>query len=116
LPRSAHRENQAIREAIQLQVTRKAKIESSGKRIEYVFFHQNGRKIKDFRKSWENACEAAGVPGMLFHDLRTTAVRNLIRAGVPQSVAKRISGHETDSVFERYTLPIQPTFKSTWQG
>jgi integrase len=69
-----------------------------------VFFHGNGRPIKDFKASWKKACESAGVPNMLFHDLRRTAVRNLIRADVPQTVAKRISGHESDSVFERYNI------------
>ena len=69
-------------------------------------FHngKDGNPITDFKKSWVSACNAAKVPGKLFHDLRRTAVRNMIRAGVPQSVAMAISGHRTVSMFLRYNI------------
>ena len=67
--------------------------------------------IKDFRGSWETALEATGLKGMLFHDLRRTAIRNMVRAGVLQSVAKRISGHSTDAVFRRYDIVDEQDLK-----
>ncbi len=67
-------------------------------------FHREGRPIKDFRKSWRNACKAAGIPDRIPHDFRRTAVRNLERAGVPRSVAMKLTGHKTESVYRRYAI------------
>jgi integrase len=79
---------------------------------DYVFTWTTGNKkakrIRDFRTSWNTACEAAKLPELLFHDLRRSAVRRMVRRGVPQLVARRISGHLTDAIFQRYDITSDP--------
>ena len=80
----------------------------SGKQPDdYVFTRPDGKPVRGFRETWRNACVAAGVPKLLFHDLRRTAVRNLRRAGVAEGVIMKIGGWRTRSVFERYAIVSQ---------
>jgi len=80
-------------------------------------FHRDGKPIGECRKSWATACEKAGLavvegegktkkirPLRLLYDLRRTAVRNMVRAGVDPAVAMRISGHRTRAIFDRYNI------------
>ena len=67
-------------------------------------FHRNGQRICDYYTAWRSACLAAGLPGRIMHDFRRTAVRNLERAGVSRDVARRLTGHKTDSVYARYNI------------
>jgi len=67
-------------------------------------FHRKGQRIGDFRKAWNTACKENMLVGIIVHDLRRCAARNLSRAGVPESVAMEITGHKTRSMYRRYRI------------
>ena len=60
--------------------------------------------MKGPRKVWRKAAKAAGLPGLIPHDLRRSCVRNLERAGVPRSTAMALVGHKTQAIYSRYAV------------
>ena len=74
-------------------------------RSSFVFFNPDtSEPWVDFRDGFDNACEASGLDELWFHDLRRSFITKARRAGVPESVIMRITGHKTRKVFERYNI------------
>ena len=76
---------------------------------------RQGEPIQDFRKSWASACSLAGVSGKLFHDLRRTAVREMLRSGIHESTARKISGDKTPSMLQRYNIQSESDIREAMQ-
>ncbi len=109
---------------------------SDGTILSEHIFHRDGAPVKQFGKSWARACCAAKVGtmycekcvtesdelkcckrptkyrGKIFHDLRRSGVRDMIRSGTPQSVAMKISGHKTASMFRRYDISSESDLRA----
>ncbi len=109
------------RELRELLVMQKARRDQHWPDCPWVFFrYADGRQIRNFYDAWARACWKAGLwegdektgrPTRLFHDLRRSGVRNVVRSGTPEAVAMQISGHKTRAVFDRYNIVSESDLK-----
>ncbi len=83
--------------------------------VDHVFV-RDGRPVRSIQRSWGAACKAVGLEGRWFHDLRRSAVSNMVRAGIPERVAMRISGHKTASIFARYNITSEDDLQRAAQS
>jgi len=80
-------------------------------------FHNQGRRIVDYRRAWSKACKAAGYEyrvvnekigrrelGRRMHDFRRTAARDRVDDGTPERVVMAMTGHKTRAMFDRYSM------------
>ena len=93
-----------LSELIQELLERTRQAERTKETIIPWVFHYQGQHLKSIRTAWCKARKDAGMPGVWFHDLRRSAVRNLERAGVSRSVAMKLTGHKTEAVYRRYAI------------
>jgi hypothetical protein len=99
-------------------------------RVAELVFHCRGAPAGDFRKAWAAACVEAGlyqvvgvnangsekrIPSRLFHDLRRSGIRNMVRVGVRERVAMEISGRGTRSIFDRYNITSEDDLREAMQ-
>lgn len=77
-------------------------LESKAPNCDRVIQYEGG-PVLDFRTAWKTACRMSGVT-IKPHDLRRTAACNLVDAGVPEATVMAITGHRTNSMFQRYQI------------
>lgn len=88
---------------------------------DFLFTREDGTPVSDPREEWYVLCVASGfgqwIPakrkngkdflayrGLNLHDFRRSAIRNMTRRGIPQTVSMRISGHRTAEVWRHYNI------------
>jgi len=73
------------------------------------------KQIRAFTKGGKAACIGAGCPGRIPHEFRRTAIRTMARHGVPERVARQLTGHKTRSVFDRYNIVSEGDLRTAAQ-
>lgn len=94
----------ALAALLREQRERTTTLERAGSRVIQWVFHLDGERLFTFRTGWRNAVKKAGLPWLTPHDMRRSAARNLVRAGVPEKVVMDLCGWKTRAMFDRYNI------------
>jgi integrase len=103
----------ALRRVLEARRAEQLRVQQAGHIQQLVFFRLRAKErggelrpvpVGSFKRAWLNACRAAGVPGRRLHDRRRTPVRDLERAGVSRTVAMKLVGPRTESMYARYNI------------
>ena len=98
----------ALEQLLEAQKAEDDRLKADGVICPWVFHRSEqeseGQADHDVHQGVSSGVYEGGLPGRIPHDLRRTAVRNLVRAGIPERVAMQMTGHKTRSVFERYNI------------
>ena len=92
-----------LREVLEQQWVEHEALEMRGVICPWVF-NRDGKPIKIIKHCRDSACRSAGCPGCIPRDLRRTAIRAMVRAGISEHTAMLMSGHKTARVFRRYAI------------
>ncbi len=79
-------------------------------------FHHKGKRLRFDNRVWNRLVTSLGSPGLLFHDLRRTAVTNMLAAGFTEKEAMEISGHRTMKTFQRYHIIRRDRVQKVGEG
>jgi integrase len=80
-----------------------------------LIFHRDGQPLGDFKRAWKSANKRAGMD-KLFHDLRRTAVRSFIAAGLPERLVMALTGHRTNHMLHRYHVLVEADLRDAMSG
>ncbi len=85
---------------LDMQLARCQAVSPNGQRL---FLDDDGNPITDLRKPWKSACQLAGLPSLMFRDLRRTATRNMIQSGFSKQTVMEAAGLMTAGLLWRCT-------------
>ena len=94
-------------------VARRVEEEGTVRMAEFISI--SARFLWLLRKAWKTACKAAGVPGIIYHDLRRSFVKNGTDAGIRASLLMRAGGWQTESMLKRYQIAVDEEVRAAME-
>ena len=78
--------------------------------------NNNGRRVRDFRKTWGKIIKEAGLEGVTPHTIRHTVATQLVRKGVPIIEVAKLLGHRDSRITEKVYAKFSPDYLKNATG